>query len=217
MIRKGMAPAGPSISMTVARGLAGMSGKGPSPCRRRSLITGRRHRGGVGQAREPLQDRFILLANFLADGGGVEKRGVDHAGLGVLRSSSTLAMKHTPMPGSSPAPVMRVTRMSNMNRFLGGSPGSVLAKLIFLSLLVGAFMAFLGITPVRAGRRPLSLDRLGVRPQPGHSRGNRPLGAVRRHHRRADLAARPSFRPTLIASWTPCRSTGRSRSRIGAC
>lgn len=37
--------------------------------------------------------------------------------------------------------------MSNMNRFLGGSPGSVLAKLLFLSLLVGAFMAFLGITP----------------------------------------------------------------------
>ncbi|NIX78168.1 DUF6460 domain-containing protein [Microvirga terricola] len=37
--------------------------------------------------------------------------------------------------------------MSNMNRFLGGSPGSVLAKLIFLSLLVGAFMAFLGLTP----------------------------------------------------------------------
>ena len=38
--------------------------------------------------------------------------------------------------------------MSNMNRFLGGSPGAVLVKLIFLSLLVGAFMAFLGITPV---------------------------------------------------------------------
>lgn len=37
--------------------------------------------------------------------------------------------------------------MTNLNRFLGGSPGSVLAKLIFLSLLVGAFMAFLGITP----------------------------------------------------------------------
>jgi hypothetical protein len=36
-----------------------------------------------------------------------------------------------------------------MNRFLGGSPGSVLAKLIFLSLLVGAFMAFLDITPLR--------------------------------------------------------------------
>lgn len=39
--------------------------------------------------------------------------------------------------------------MSNLTRFLGGSPGSVLAKLIFLSLLVGAFMAFLNITPFR--------------------------------------------------------------------
>jgi hypothetical protein len=38
--------------------------------------------------------------------------------------------------------------MSNLNRFLGGSPGSVLAKLVFLSLLVGAFMAFLDITPL---------------------------------------------------------------------
>jgi hypothetical protein len=37
--------------------------------------------------------------------------------------------------------------MSNLNRFLGGSPGSVLVKLIFMSLLVGAFMAFLDITP----------------------------------------------------------------------
>ncbi len=37
--------------------------------------------------------------------------------------------------------------MSSLTRFLGGSPGSVLAKLIFLSLLVGAFMAFLDITP----------------------------------------------------------------------
>jgi hypothetical protein len=37
---------------------------------------------------------------------------------------------------------------SNLQRFLGGSPGAVLVKLIFLSLLVGAFMAFLDITPV---------------------------------------------------------------------
>jgi hypothetical protein len=37
--------------------------------------------------------------------------------------------------------------MSDLNRFLGGSPGSVLVKLVFLSLLVGAFMAFLEITP----------------------------------------------------------------------
>ncbi|MGO4389619.1 DUF6460 domain-containing protein [Microvirga sp. 2YAF29] len=38
--------------------------------------------------------------------------------------------------------------MSNLTRFLGGSPGSVLVKLVFLSLLVGAFMAFLDITPL---------------------------------------------------------------------
>jgi hypothetical protein len=38
--------------------------------------------------------------------------------------------------------------MSNLTRLLGGSPGSVLVKLIFLSLLVGAFMAFLDITPL---------------------------------------------------------------------
>ena len=44
---------------------------------------------------------------------------------------------------------------SNLQRFLGGSPGAVLAKLILLSLLVGAFMAFLGITPVAL------FDRLG--------------------------------------------------------
>jgi hypothetical protein len=37
--------------------------------------------------------------------------------------------------------------MSNFNRFLGGSPGSVIVRLVFLSLLVGAFMAFLGLTP----------------------------------------------------------------------
>jgi hypothetical protein len=41
----------------------------------------------------------------------------------------------------------KASHMSNIHRFLGGSPGSVLVKLIFLSLLVGAFMAFLDITP----------------------------------------------------------------------
>lgn len=35
----------------------------------------------------------------------------------------------------------------SFQRFLGGSVGSVVAKLIFLSILVGAFMAFLGMTP----------------------------------------------------------------------
>ena len=37
---------------------------------------------------------------------------------------------------------------SNLQRFLGGSVGSVLLKLLFLSLLVGAFLAFLGLTPL---------------------------------------------------------------------
>ncbi len=36
---------------------------------------------------------------------------------------------------------------SNLQRFLGGSPGAVLVKLVFLSLLVGAFLAFLDVTP----------------------------------------------------------------------
>lgn len=37
--------------------------------------------------------------------------------------------------------------MSNVDRFLGGSPLSVLVRLVFLSLIVGAVMAFLGLTP----------------------------------------------------------------------
>lgn len=35
----------------------------------------------------------------------------------------------------------------NVSRFLGGSPGSVIVKLVFLSLLVGAFLALFGLTP----------------------------------------------------------------------
>ena len=36
---------------------------------------------------------------------------------------------------------------SNLNRLLGGSPGAVIAKLIFLSILVGAFLSLFGLTP----------------------------------------------------------------------
>jgi hypothetical protein len=36
---------------------------------------------------------------------------------------------------------------SNLTRFLGGSPLAVLLKLIVLSLIVGAIMAGLGLTP----------------------------------------------------------------------
>ena len=38
--------------------------------------------------------------------------------------------------------------MPDFNRYFGGSPGSVLVRLLFLSLLVGAFLAFLGLTPL---------------------------------------------------------------------
>jgi hypothetical protein len=40
-------------------------------------------------------------------------------------------------------------KMANggLERFLGGSTGSVLVRLLFVSLLVGAAMAFLGLSP----------------------------------------------------------------------
>ena len=46
-----------------------------------------------------------------------------------------------------------------MQDFLGGSPLSILVKLIFLSLLVGAFLAFLDVTPFELGNRILQLLR----------------------------------------------------------
>ncbi|MCE4225710.1 hypothetical protein HCU64_18315 [Methylobacterium sp. C25] len=38
-------------------------------------------------------------------------------------------------------------RRSGLRRFLGGSPMAVFVKLLFLSVLVGAAMAMLGLTP----------------------------------------------------------------------
>lgn len=38
---------------------------------------------------------------------------------------------------------------SAMHRFLGGSPAGVLARLLFLSVLAGAVMSMLGLTPGR--------------------------------------------------------------------
>jgi hypothetical protein len=46
-----------------------------------------------------------------------------------------------------------------MQDFLGGSPLSVLVKLIFLSLLVGAFLAFLDVTPLELVDRIMRLLR----------------------------------------------------------
>ena len=46
-----------------------------------------------------------------------------------------------------------------MQDFLGGSPLSILVKLIFLSLLVGALLAFLDVTPFELGNRIMRLFR----------------------------------------------------------
>ncbi|MGU3667014.1 DUF6460 domain-containing protein [Methylobacterium sp. A49B] len=40
-------------------------------------------------------------------------------------------------------------RDSGLRRFLGGSPAGVFLRLLFLSVLVGAFMSMLGMTPGR--------------------------------------------------------------------
>jgi hypothetical protein len=40
------------------------------------------------------------------------------------------------------------TRGSDLERFLGGSPAVVLARLVFLSLLVGFFLVWLDIRPM---------------------------------------------------------------------
>jgi hypothetical protein len=46
-------------------------------------------------------------------------------------------------------------RVSDLERFLGGSPGSVLARLVLLSLIVGFFLVWLDVRPmdVLAGLR----------------------------------------------------------------
>jgi hypothetical protein len=41
------------------------------------------------------------------------------------------------------------SRSSSLRRFLGGSPMAVFLRLLFLSILVGASMAMLGLTPAR--------------------------------------------------------------------
>ena len=46
-----------------------------------------------------------------------------------------------------------------MQRILGGSPAAVITKLIFLSLLVGAFMSLVGITPQGLVQGVLDLAR----------------------------------------------------------
>lgn len=46
-----------------------------------------------------------------------------------------------------------------LSRFLGGSPGGVLFRLILASILVGALMALLGLDPEGVIRRAVALGR----------------------------------------------------------
>jgi hypothetical protein len=55
---------------------------------------------------------------------------------------------HTVPPGAY-GPDSDRPRDSALRRFLGGSPAGVVARLLFLSILVGAFMSMLGVTPGR--------------------------------------------------------------------
>ena len=56
--------------------------------------------------------------------------------------------QHGVPPGAYGADPYR-PRDSAMRRFLGGSPAGVFLRLLFLSILVGAFMSMLGLTPGR--------------------------------------------------------------------
>lgn len=56
--------------------------------------------------------------------------------------------KHRPSGSYEPYPEMAYReRGGSVRRFLGGSPTGVFLRLLFLSVLVGAFMAMLGLTP----------------------------------------------------------------------
>jgi hypothetical protein len=74
--------------------------------------------------------------------------------------SARIDAKETPWnrPARGPEDSMANTDLS---RILGGSPGSVLLKLIFMSIVVGAFLSLFGLTPpdLLRGAKEL-LDRI---------------------------------------------------------
>jgi hypothetical protein len=59
------------------------------------------------------------------------------------------APPHWTAPGQPPSPSnARAPRDETaLNRFLGGSPGGVFLRLLFVSLIVGAFLMWLDISP----------------------------------------------------------------------
>jgi uncharacterized membrane protein len=53
-----------------------------------------------------------------------------------------------PARAAPPLSTSEVPRRARVERWLGGSAPSVLVKLLLLSLIVGALMAFLGLSPM---------------------------------------------------------------------
>lgn len=53
----------------------------------------------------------------------------------------------TPPDGEEPMD-LNVANQSSLNRFLGGSPLAVFVRLLFVSLIVGAFLMWLDIRPI---------------------------------------------------------------------
>ena len=65
-------------------------------------------------------------------------------------SSAPKAPPHWTAPEQPPAPsgVRLGPQETALNRFLGGSPGGVFLRLLFVSLIVGAFLMWLEIRPL---------------------------------------------------------------------
>jgi hypothetical protein len=66
------------------------------------------------------------------------------------RNSAPKAPPHWTAPEQAPTPpgVRPHLHETALNRFLGGSPGGVFLRLLFVSLIVGAFLMWLDIRPL---------------------------------------------------------------------
>jgi hypothetical protein len=64
-------------------------------------------------------------------------------------SSTPKTSPYWTVPGQPPSPshALPPRHETALNRFLGGSPGGVFLRLIFVSLIVGAFLMWLDIRP----------------------------------------------------------------------
>ena len=75
------------------------------------------------------------------------------------------APPHWTAPEEAPTPsgVRSRPQETALNRFLGGSPGGVFLRLLFVSLIVGAFLMWLDIRPwdIFRGLKQL-VDRIGA-------------------------------------------------------